>query len=119
MKLSPEALSLIALETKEPPDAVRTGDLYVICDSQRYVMLVLGHKKNGRRVADGHTFVFMYHWDEPSLRAKPADLRDFDGNANCAERWLQWARERKNTVRYAGNIFDLLPLSSFLMDRSA
>jgi hypothetical protein len=114
VKLSAEALSLIDLETNAPPDVVRTGDLYVISNQLQYVMLVLGHKKNGRRSSDGHTFVFMYHWGEPSLRTKPADVRDFDGNANFAEGYLHWARERGESVRYAGNIFDRVPLSSLV-----
>lgn len=110
MSMSPEAAALIALANEAEPATVRAGDLYVISKDHRYVMLVLGHKKNGRRIADGHTFVFMYHWDEPSLRARPADVRDHDGNASCAERWLEWARSRGERVQYVGNIFEYLPV---------
>lgn len=111
--MSPEALALIALADMPTPATVRSGDLYVITDDRhRYVMLVLGHKRNGRRASDGHSFVFLYNWDEPSLRATPATLRDFDLNSNQAEAWLHWARHRGQSVRYAGSIFDRVPLSS-------
>jgi hypothetical protein len=117
--VSPEALALISLANEAAPSTVRAGDLYAITKDHRYVMLVLGHKKNGRRLSDGHTFVFMYHWDEPSLRAKPADLRDHDGNANCAERWLEWSRSRGESVRYVGNIFDYAPLHRLIEQASS
>lgn len=114
MSISQEAAALLALANEAEPDTVRAGDLYLITTRMRYVMLVLGHKKNGRRLAEGHTFVFMYHWDEPSLRTKPADVRDFDGNANCAERWLQQSRSRGERVQYVGNIFEYVPLSMLI-----
>lgn len=104
-----EFKKLTLLQRRES-DRVQVGDLYVVSKQHRYVMLVMGHKKNGRALKDGHTFVWLYHWDAPSLRAKPADLRDFDGNANCAEKWLEAARARGESVKYAGNIFEYAPL---------
>lgn len=104
-----EFKKLTLLQRRET-DRVEVGDLYVISKQHRYVMLVMGHKKNGRRISDGHTFVWLYHWDQPSLRAKPADLRDFDGNATSAEAWLLDARSRGESVKYAGNIFEYAPL---------
>lgn len=105
-----EFKKLTLLARKQAPERVEVGDLYVITKDHRYVMLVMGHKKNGRRIADGHTFVWLYHWDQPSLRSKPADMRDFDGNATCAEAWLKWATARGENVKYAGNIFEYAPL---------
>lgn len=111
--MSQEAIALAALGNEKAPDIIRAGDIYVIeTGRHRYTMLVLGHKKNGRRSSDGHSFVWLYHMDEPCLRTKPADLRDFDCNANQAEAWIHNSRARGERVYYAGTIFDFAPLAA-------
>lgn len=103
----------------EPPEPLMTkrGDLWHMVDGDgrlEYVMLVLGHKKTSRRRADGHTYVFMYHWGGPSLTATPCCLRDNDGNALAAEASLLSHIERGGRLRHLGNIFEMLPLSELL-----
>jgi len=115
VKLSPEAIAISAL--RRDPTEVAAGDLWLLRDADgretgrelEYVMLVLGHKRHGRR-KDGHTFVWLYHWGQPSLICKPATLRDCDCNALQAEAYLDWARRRGWEVRYLGSSFQLLPL---------
>ena len=105
-----EYKKLTLLQRRES-DRVQVGDIFVIRSGKlQYVMLVMGHKKTSRRRSDGHTFVWMYHWAQPSLRTSPCNLRDNDGNASCAEAWLESARERGESVKYAGNIFEYAPL---------
>lgn len=93
------------------PTTVRPGDMY----RQRCgVMLVLGHKKRGRKHPDGHTWIWLYHFaDSPtkeSLRVTPKDLRDHDANSTQAEAWIDSEKDRGEAIIYVGNLFDLLPL---------
>lgn len=93
------------------PSITRPGDLWHVVYDRRLhmVMLVLGHKKNGRRRM-GHTYVHLYHWGRPSLLARPCDLRDDDGNAMSAEHTLNAYMSRSDTsVNYLGNVFKMLP----------
>jgi len=95
---------------------VRPGDIWNIerkSDGLRYVMLVLGHHRR-RRCMDGHTFVFLYHWDEPSLRSRPADLRDNDCATVSAEALMESFSLRDHNITRLGNLFDMLPLAKLL-----
>lgn len=103
-------------EPREPMQT-RTGDLWHLTGKENglsYTMLVMEHKKHGRRRYDGHTYVFMYHWGHPSLLATPCTLRDNDGNALQAEASLTHHIQRGDRVRYIGNIFEMLPLSELV-----
>lgn len=116
---SVEFRNLQRLRDRPAPDFLmtRAGDLWHTKPKDgghEYVLLVMGHKKRGRHRNDGHTYVYMYHWSEPSLVAKPCDLRDNDGNALMAEATLISCRARGQIVRYLGNIFEMLPLSELL-----
>lgn len=101
----------IELTRLDRPTEVRPGDMY----RQRCgVMLVLGHKKRGRKHPDGHTWIWLYHFarypDGESLVATPKDLRDHDPNGTQAENWIDHCREHGEACVYVGNLFDLLPL---------
>lgn len=114
-----EFRNLKKLDGQADPEFVttRAGDLWHLADSDGrldYVILVMGHKKRGRHRQDGHTYVHMYHWGNPSLVTTPCILRDNDGNAMAVEGSLIAARSRGCRVKYLGNIFEMLPLSELL-----
>lgn len=94
---------------RRDPDSIKTGDIWGWRDGDlNWIILVLGHSRR-RRHGPGHTFIHLYHWGEPSLRAAPQDLRDDDGNALSAEQFLSGER-----AKYLCNIFDVLPLRALM-----
>lgn len=116
--ISVEARALLAL-SGEPPEPLMTrrGDLWHLTDRDdrlSYTMLVLGHKKTSRRRADGHSYLYLYHWGLPSLTASPCNLRDNDANSLQAEASLLSHIARGGKVRHLGNIFEMLPLPELL-----
>lgn len=98
--MSPEARKLAALHV---PRKTRPGDMWH-CVRLGLVSLTLGYGHGRRR--PGLTYVFMYHWGEPSLRAKPCDLADYDPAAGAS--WDP-ATETREKWAYVGNVFEILP----------
>lgn len=103
----------IALDTlfdaPAQPICIRAGDMYL---TRCGVVLVLGHKRGMRRVrnAFGRKWIWLYHFDRPSLMAWSGDLCDGTaGNGSSAEDFLTDQTLRKEPYRYIGNLFDRLP----------
>lgn len=74
------------------------------CARLGLVSLALAYSQGRRN--PGLTYVFMYHWGKPSLRAKPSDLADFDP---AAGRSWEPATETREKWEYVGNVFEMMP----------
>lgn len=78
------------------------------CARLGLVWLFLGHHRGKRN--PGYTMVSLYHWGEPSLRARPIDLHDNDPNAGKAFN-PPGDRDGENWA-YVGNMFEMLPYTA-------
>lgn len=107
--MTPSAEYLALQGLRKPPAASVTGDMW-LCRRLGIVLVFNAHgRKRGQR-AKLNSF-HLYHWGRPSLHARPCDWRDDDANAFSGDP----ARgERMGEAwEYVGNIFHMLPYSSF------
>lgn len=101
--MSPECRGLASLHA---PRKTRPGDLWH-CARLGLVSLTLGYGQGRRN--PGHTHVWVYHWGDPSLRARPCDLADFDPAAGRA---FDPANDSREKWDYVGNLFEILPYAA-------
>ena len=67
-------------------------------------------RRRGRRYCHLNSF-HLYHWHRPCLEAKPDDFRDGGQNTSGIDPINHPSGE---TWEYVGNIFEMLPYSSFV-----
>lgn len=105
MSPSSEFIALQALQ--KPKENSVCGDMW-LCRRLGIVQVFNSHQyRRGKSKHARLNSFHLYHWEKPSLSARPCDWRDNDSNGYSSdpacgktggERW-----------EYIGNIFDILP----------
>jgi hypothetical protein len=98
----------LALKALGKPARSQAGDMW-LCRRLGIIRVFNGHKRGSRKGTFSNNF-HLYHWGKPSLRITPCDWRDDDPQSNLSDPSFHEHGER---WEYLGNIFDMLPYSSF------